>query len=184
MLVRVRRDISINQQSQQRASIMGGIQTSGSEVVPFDETGVDDLPEVKLLTSGQRSLLLGYLTTGKLDGAAAGYRYQGAAISAWGSKRMQAAVKAVANAELRGPTIIKAVRTMSELMEAAPGRSDSVRIKAAAWVLEAGGLGAKGEDDGLGKKKLGDMTADELEQFIASQRAVVDGNMKDVTPNK
>lgn len=95
---------------------------------------------------------------------------------------MQAAAKAVADAQLRGPSVIKAIRTMDELMDEKAGRSDSVRIKAAAWVLDAASLGVKGDDTSLGKKRLADMTADELEQFIASQRAVVNDNMIDVTP--
>lgn len=167
---------------------MGGLQSGASEVIPFDDAGVDDLPEVKLLTVGQKALLMGYLTTGKLDAASAGYKYAGAAATAWGGRRMQAAIKAIANAEMRGPAILKAVRTMTELMEEAPGRSDNVRIKAAAWVLEAGGLGAKHDDDGIGKKPLAEMTEDELARFIEAQAGVIarDGHagIIDVTPNK
>ena len=101
---------------------------------------------------------------------------------------MQDAIKAVADAELRGPAVVKAVRTMIELMDEKPGRSDNVRIKAAAWVLEAADLGAKGDGDGLSKKKLSDMTAEELGQFIESQRGIVanggHAQMIDVTPKK
>lgn len=165
---------------------MGGLQTSGSEVVAFDDIGVDELPEVKLLTIGQRSLLLGYLSTGDKTAAnkLAGYARDSDAASSWRSRKMQNAIKAVADAELRGPAVLKAVQTMTSLMDDKPGRSDSVRLKAAAWVLDAASLGAKGDDAGLGKKKLGDMTAEELEQFIASQQNVIDGNMVNITPNK
>lgn len=164
---------------------MGGIRT---EVMPLDEINADELPEVKLLTVGQKALLLGYLTDGSLDHVAAGYSYAGAAATAWRSKRMQAAVKAVADAQLRGPAVIKAVRTVIELMDAAPGRSDTVRIKAAAWVLDAATLGVKGDSGGLDKKPLAEMTEAELAQFIESQRGVIerDGHagIINVTPNK
>lgn len=170
---------------------MGGVQTSGSELVPIDLDGVEHLPEVKLLTSGQRHLLLGYLAS---DGEnsdiekVAGYGSGAAAAAAWRSKRMQDAIKAVSQADLRGKALLKAVRTMTELMDEKPGRSDNVRIKAAAWVLEAGGLGSKSEDDGLGRVPLAEMTEDQLSAFIASQRSVIerDGHagIIDVTPNK
>lgn len=169
---------------------MGGVQTSGSEVVPVDVDGIDDLPEVKLLTSGQRSLLLGYIASGGKNSdleSEAGYLSGAGAAAAWRSKRMQDAIKAVAQADLRGPALLKAVRTMTELMDEKTGRSDNVRIKAAAWVLEAGGLGSKSDDDGLGRVPLAEMTEDQLSAFIASQRSVIerDGHagIIDVTPN-
>ncbi len=49
---------------------MGGLQT---EVLSPDEIHADELPEVKLLTVGQKALLLGYLTDGSLDHVRAGY---------------------------------------------------------------------------------------------------------------
>lgn len=169
---------------------MGGLQTSGSEVVALED-GFDELPEVKLLTSGQRSLLVGFLTTGEKNTAleqSAGYGSGAAAATAWRSKRMQDAIKAVANAELRGPMVLRAVRTMNELMQEKAGRSDNVRIKAAAWVLEAASLGAKHDDSGLGRKPLAEMTEDELAQFIESQRGVIEreghAGIINITPNK
>lgn len=165
---------------------MGGLQTSESEVVAFDET----LPELRALSQQTRTLVLEYLLTGDREAAeaSAGYGSGAAAASAWRSKGAQAAIKALTRAEIHGPAVVQAIRTMTELMEVKPGRSDAVRLTAAKWVLESAGHGAKADSDGLSDKPLAEMTEDELARFIAAQSAVIERNghagVIDVTPNK
>lgn len=165
---------------------MGGLQTATASVASYEEM----MPELKLLTSGQISLVLGFLASGDKEEAEAlaGYASAAAASAAWRSPRVQAAIKALVRSELNGAAVITAIRTMQELMEAKAGRSDAVRLTAAKWVLESAGHGAKQDSGGLGDKPLAEMTEDELARFIASQSAVIERNghagIIDVTPNK
>ena len=165
---------------------MGGLQTATASVASYEEM----MPELRGLTAQARTMVLEYLLTGDREVAeqAAGYGNAAAAATAWRGKRVQEAIKALARAEIRGPAVIMAIRTMTELMEVKPGRSDAVRLTAAKWVLESAGHGAKADSDGLGDKPLAEMTEDELSRFIASQSAVIERNghagIIDVTPNK
>ena len=135
-------------------------------------------------------MVLEYLFTGDQEAAeaAAGYANRAVAAAAWRGSRVQAAIKALTRSHIRGPSVIKAIRTMDELMDEKPGRSDAVRLTAAKWVLESAGHGAKADSDGLSDKPLAEMTEDELGRFIASQAAVIERNghagVIDVTPNK
>jgi hypothetical protein len=165
---------------------MGGIQTADASIASYEEM----MPELRLLTVGQKSLVLGYLATGDKEASSrdAGYSSTAAAEAAWRSPRVQAAIKALARAEIQGAAVIMAVRTMQELMEAKPGRSDAVRLTAAKWVLESAGHGAKADPGGLSDKPLAEMTEDELARFITAQQGVIDkhghAGIIDVTPNK